>query len=119
MRMKLSTASVMRDCVTERPADVPEGAIWCQRGCGDWWLTDPRLLVPCPTCRARAGSKCKRPSEHETAEPHAARKQLAWATHPCRCLAIWDAEHAGDAPAPGGVAEPEADLQLSLGVVTP
>jgi len=33
--------------------------------CGKTWERDPRLEVPCPTCRAGVGKRCRRPSEHE------------------------------------------------------
>lgn len=35
----------------------------CNR-CGQEWPRDPALEVPCPTCRAAAGQKCRRPSGH-------------------------------------------------------
>lgn len=65
----------------------------CNR-CGDQWEEDPRLSVPCPTCHARAGSRCRRPSGHSglLIDPHAARKRAAFEAKPCRCLAIWEAQ---------------------------
>lgn len=44
--------------------------------CGQEWPRDPRLEVACPTCGARIGSRCKRPSGHEAPEPHVAREEL-------------------------------------------
>jgi hypothetical protein len=35
------------------------------------------LGVPCPTCGAKAGSPCKRPSGHTTQDPHKARNEKA------------------------------------------
>jgi hypothetical protein len=32
-------------------------------GCGQTWPRDPRLEVPCPSCFARVGQRCVRPSE--------------------------------------------------------
>lgn len=71
----------------------------CARGCGDSWDEDPRLVVPCPHCGAAAGVGCRRPSEHvgHFVEPHAARREAAFALNPCRCLALWDAAHATEA----------------------
>lgn len=45
--------------------------------------TAPVLMVPCPTCQARAGSTCVRPSQHHTDEPHKARKDAADYCVPC------------------------------------
>lgn len=47
-------------------------------GCGQTWERDPALAVPCPTCGARAGSRCKRPSGHEC-EVHVERDRAALA----------------------------------------
>jgi hypothetical protein len=44
--------------------------------CGEYWQRDPALEVPCPTCHARAGVKCRRPSGHPC-ELHASRDQAA------------------------------------------
>jgi len=44
--------------------------------CGDTWPRDPALEVPCPTCHARVGVKCRRPSGHGCAL-HASRDQAA------------------------------------------
>lgn len=44
--------------------------------CGETWTRDPALEVPCPTCRAKVGSRCKRPSGHEC-DVHVDRDQLA------------------------------------------
>jgi hypothetical protein len=35
------------------------------------------IAAPCPDCKAHAGSPCKRPSGHATADLHSARKRLA------------------------------------------
>lgn len=35
----------------------------CSR-CGQEWLRDPALEVTCPTCFARVGVRCRRPSGH-------------------------------------------------------
>ena len=32
--------------------------------CGEEWPRDPALEVPCPTCYALVGVKCRRPSGH-------------------------------------------------------
>ena len=37
----------------------------------------PVLAVACPTCRARAGAWCKRPSGHRASDFHASRKAEA------------------------------------------
>ncbi len=37
----------------------------------------PVLAVACPTCRARAGAWCKRPSGHRASDLHASRKAEA------------------------------------------
>jgi len=58
-------------------------------GCGDSWPYDPRLIVPCPDCKARAGANCIRPSEHRTTMPHRARREAAFEKMPCSCLARW------------------------------
>lgn len=48
--------------------------VHCQReGCGQSWPRDPVREVPCPDCRARVGSPCKRPSGHKASSPHNAR----------------------------------------------
>jgi len=41
--------------------------------------TDPVLAVPCPTCGARAGSHCRRPSGHSGpfVAPHRTRRDAA------------------------------------------
>jgi DNA-directed RNA polymerase subunit RPC12/RpoP len=44
--------------------------------CGEEWPRDPALEVPCPTCHARVGVKCRRPSGHPC-ELHASRDQAA------------------------------------------
>lgn len=44
-------------------------------GCDRSWPRDPALEVPCPTCGARIGQRCRRPSGHRVygGEPHDAR----------------------------------------------
>ena len=37
----------------------------------------PPLAVPCPTCRARVGVRCVRPSGHQALDLHAARRVAA------------------------------------------
>lgn len=58
-------------------------------GCDRTWPRDPALEVPCPTCQARAGAKCKRPSGHS-----------AWQhwVHAERDLAAEAAGHYGQCP---------------------
>ena len=34
------------------------------RLCGRTWPRDPALAVPCPTCYAPTGRRCRRPSGH-------------------------------------------------------
>jgi hypothetical protein len=46
-------------------------------GCGQIWPRDPILEVACPTCHARIGRRCKRPSGHQAGEYHTARDLLA------------------------------------------
>lgn len=83
----------MRDCITP-PND---GRFHCLRGCGDSWDKDPRLAIACPSCGAKPGVMCKRPSEHTLSrqfrEPCKARREASFAVNPCSCLAKWDAEH--------------------------
>jgi DNA-directed RNA polymerase subunit RPC12/RpoP len=33
--------------------------------CGEEWPRDPALEVQCPTCNAKVGRRCRRPSEHQ------------------------------------------------------
>ena len=41
------------------------GKVHCQKpGCRKSWPQDPALKVACPTCGARKGQRCKRPSGH-------------------------------------------------------
>lgn len=47
-------------------------AVRCAR-CQRQWRRDPALEVPCPSCGADVGQRCKRPSGHD-----------AWAMHPER-----------------------------------
>lgn len=47
------------------------------RNCGETWPRDPRLEVPCPSCDAPVGSKCKRPSGHTVKTPHVPREEAA------------------------------------------
>ena len=44
--------------------------------CGKTWPRDPILEVPCPTCNAPIGVRCRRPSGHRC-DPHAPRDALA------------------------------------------
>lgn len=44
--------------------------------CGEEWPRDPALEVPCPTCHAPVGVKCRRPSGHGCVL-HASRDQAA------------------------------------------
>jgi len=48
-------------------------------GCDRTWPRDPALEVACPTCQAKIGQICKRPSGHRNwnGEPHAARDLAA------------------------------------------
>lgn len=50
----------------------------CNR-CGQEWERDPALEVPCPTCQAKVGQKCKRPSGHTVwgGQPHDERDRAA------------------------------------------
>jgi hypothetical protein len=42
-----------------------ERPVFCQRpGCYKRWERDPILEVDCPTCPAKAGEACQRPSGH-------------------------------------------------------
>ena len=43
---------------------------------GETWPRDPALEVECPTCHARVGVKCRRPSGH-SCELHHSRDQAA------------------------------------------
>lgn len=49
--------------------------------CGQEWPRDPALEVECPTCRAKPGVLCRRPSEHEC-PVHATRDRLAMESVP-------------------------------------
>lgn len=82
----------------------------CQ-GCGDRWAADPRLLVACTYCGARAGLGCVRPSDHRgnMVELHAARRKASFEAHPCRCLKNWEAAQAAK---PETVAEARAVTKL-------
>jgi hypothetical protein len=56
------------------------GRVICLKpGCNCSWERDPALEVACPDCKARVGSKCRRPSGHTTwqGEVHSARDLLA------------------------------------------
>lgn len=44
--------------------------------CGEEWPRDPALEVPCPTCHAPVGVKCRGPSGHPC-ELHASRDRAA------------------------------------------
>jgi hypothetical protein len=52
------------------------GPVSCS-GCGQSWELHPVLEVACPQCGARAGAWCVRPSEHQAADLHVDREQLA------------------------------------------
>lgn len=45
------------------PASKPGESIQC-RSCSHDFPQDPIYEVPCPVCKAAAGTYCKRPSEH-------------------------------------------------------
>lgn len=45
--------------------------------CGETWPRDPALEVPCPTCHAKIGQACKRPSGHKAMDVHVARDKAA------------------------------------------
>jgi len=60
------------------PSAAPPG-VTCLR-CGQSWPRDPVLEVACPSCHAKVGSGCKRPSGHQAQHVHAARDLLALAT---------------------------------------
>ena len=49
------------------------------RNCGESWLEDPARQVECPTCQAKPGSPCMRPSGHRVfgGQVHPARDGLA------------------------------------------
>lgn len=57
--------------------------------CGHHYELDPQLAVPCPECGAKAGSFCRRPSEHSgpMVNTHAIRDLLALALgkYDCGC----------------------------------
>ncbi len=55
--------------------------VTCLR-CGQDWPRDPALEVPCPTCKAAIGSRCKRPSGHQASDVHVDRDRLAMRTVP-------------------------------------
>lgn len=46
-------------------------------GCGRFYPVHPCMLVACPECRAKVGSRCRRPSEHEAANFHVGREREA------------------------------------------
>lgn len=50
---------------------------WSCSLCGEEWDQHPFLQLPCPTCHARAGAWCVRPSGHSGpfVEIHVAREQ--------------------------------------------
>lgn len=71
--------------------------------CGEEWARHPAWVVPCPTCGAPAGSRCRRPSEHKVmgGDVHIAREQAAvdaglWP----KCPAGPSAQLAAGAPSP-------------------
>lgn len=45
--------------------------------CGETWPRDPVLEVPCPDCKVKVGTRCRRPSGHGASSPHIARDQAA------------------------------------------
>jgi hypothetical protein len=47
--------------------------------CGEQWAKHPATQVPCPDCKAPAGSVCRRPSGHEVpgGDVHVSREQAA------------------------------------------
>lgn len=51
-----------------------------RRQCGKTWPRDPALEVACPSCPAKVGQRCRRPSGHGVfgGEPHDARDILAY-----------------------------------------
>ena len=73
----------------------------CHR-CGQTWPDHPVTRVPCPTCRAAAGTWCRRPSGHRAMELHVDREHSALAMG---CLQR--------CPGPGGDAQLSLDLQPS------
>lgn len=61
-------------------AFIVKGPAVCNKpGCGREWDCDPVLLVPCPSCGAPVGTRCRRPSGHSGpfVELHAERDLLA------------------------------------------
>lgn len=71
----------------------------CDR-CGATWCDHPVTRVPCPTCRAKAGAWCRRPSGHRAMNLHVDREQAALANgvlHKC----------------PGGTADGQSSLDDS------
>lgn len=55
---------------------MSDPAVRCCR-CGQEWPRDPALEVPCPTCLAAVGHRCRRPSGHPAQGLHKARDQAA------------------------------------------
>lgn len=74
----------------------------CSR-CGEEWPDHPVTRVPCPVCRAAAGTWCKRPSGHRAAELHVDREHVALAAGVLRKCA-----------APPDPREQHGQLSLSL-----
>lgn len=70
--------------------------------CGVEFPRDPRLEIECPTCHAKPGQRCRRPSEHVLkvgfGDWHSARKKLAFELFPCKCLEIWEKAQAAKNP---------------------
>lgn len=64
--------------------------------CGDEFPRHPALEIDCPSCKAKVGQPCKRPSEHtvfrgaDGSKLHARRRKEAWAAKPCSCLRLWE-----------------------------
>jgi hypothetical protein len=61
--------------IQSRSSEAPV-TVQC-KGCGQMWPRDPILEVACPTCHARIGHRCKRPSGHDATDYHSARDLLA------------------------------------------
>lgn len=82
------------------PKAAPKG-VTCRR-CGQTWPRDPVLEVACPTCHAKIGAQCKRPSGHGAAEIHVERDLLAMETVPGygKCPGVVTEAEATPAPTP-------------------
>jgi len=103
--------------------------------CGHDFKTDPVYAVPCPSCPAPVGKKCKRPSGHDVTHEHgrgwhierdmAAARAGAYhhtCNRPCpKSCGVCHPDHlplapaAAPAPTPGGAVDELAGLlQLDL-----